>query len=1036
MKPTARPNRKPPAPLAKRTTIANEPRDILAAWTILEVLSPATFRKPADLAGGDLKRISRFDRGLPWSDGLAKGPPGKRLYFQIVLGSIVMQPAIDQLLARFADTRPERPQARGETPLAVIVVDREGRPIPDACAAVSSFGWGLPLALADDPVLLSAWPEEEEHIQKALHERLYREGTDGKALPLNGRAIDAAFQWLVAEYGLDHTMLKPPSFAVRSLVPFKSSDPPEVLLLNSFYLKDLAKAGSLFEKGEAPDALKRFVGALPPADRRDLLHDEAAIEEVVAPAGFPSGRWPGPGRHPLVLMQQAAVNLAMAQQPGEILAVNGPPGTGKTTLLRDVVAALVTSRATAMAAFDDPEQAFSSSGARLNLGGAWIHLYRLDSRLKGFEMLVASSNNKAVENVSGELPAIGAIADDAAGLRYFKPMSDGLLGQESWGAIAAVLGNAANRSAFKNRFWWTEDTGLFSYFKAIDGRKPEIDLPGGGKRPPRIVAELDPPLDRREAMRRWQTQRTRFQALEKQVAQTRERVELLRLRNRHLPAIAQAFDAVRRHGADRPGLLQRLFRLTRYREWQAVHAPLSAALADATALATQATAWLAGRTLRLSRSPWFGFAAERRAAEFADRLRPMLAELDRDREGRSAAMVDDAFFDRGADAVQQSAPWLTAEEHRERDALFEAALDLHRAFIDAAAKPLRHNLAAALQVIDGKGLADPGKDKLIPDLWSSLFLVVPAMSTTFASVTTMLGRLPPASLGWLLVDEAGQAPPQQAVGAIMRANRSIIVGDPIQVPPVVMLPDRLTAAICGTFGVDAGRFGAPAASVQTLADDATAWFAEFPARTGSRTVGVPLLVHRRCSEPMFGIANRVAYEKLMVQAKKPKPSAIRDLLGPSRWIDVVGSGTDKWCAEEGRQAIAMLERIVARGLKPDLYVVTPFVQVSDGLRRLIRESSALVAEIPDLDRWVYERVGTIHTVQGREAEAVIFVLGAPNDDQIGARAWAGKEPNLLNVAVTRAKEVLYVVGNRRLWRTAGVFSDLDAALAYEHSPAA
>lgn len=361
--------------------------------------------------------------------------------------------------------------------------------------------------------------------------------------------------------------------------------------------------------------------------------------------------------------------------------------------------------------------------------------------------------------------------------------------------------------------------------------------------------------------------------------------------------------------------------------------------------------------------------------------------------------------------------------------MFEASLDLHRTFIDAAAKPLRHNLGAALQVLDGKGLGTAEKDALVPDLWSSLFLVVPVMSTTFASVGTMLGRMPPASLGWLLVDEAGQAAPQQAIGALMRAQRAIVVGDPIQVPPVVSLPDQLTMAICRSFGVDAARFAAPAASVQTLADGATAWFAEFPTRTGSRTVGVPLLVHRRCAEPMFGIANRVAYENLMVRTKAPNASAIRDLLGPARWIDITGSGSDKWCPDEGREAVAMIERIVSAGLKPDLYMVTPFVQVADGLRRLVQESQMLATHIPNLGRWTKERIGTIHTVQGREAEAVLFVLGAPNADQNGARDWAGRTPNLLNIAVTRAKEVVYVIGNRKLWRSSGVFGDMDSLLA-------
>ena len=124
----------------------------------------------------------------------------------------------------------------------------------------------------------------------------------------------------------------------------------------------------------------------------------------------------------------------------------------------------------------------------------------------------------------------------------------------------------------------------------------------------------------------------------------------------------------------------------------------------------------------------------------------------------------------------------------------------------------------------------------------------------------------------------------------------------------------------------------------------------------------------------------------------------------------------------------MLRQLKQMGVKPDLYIITPFVIVVDRLRQTIRESDVLRGWVEDEWHWINERIGTVHTAQGREAEAVILVLGAPHPTQTGARGWAGGRPNLLNVAVTRAKEAIYVVGNRRLWREAGLFRELDRRL--------
>ena len=63
-------------------------------------------------------------------------------------------------------------------------------------------------------------------------------------------------------------------------------------------------------------------------------------------------------------------------------------------------------------------------------------------------------------------------------------------------------------------------------------------------------------------------------------------------------------------------------------------------------------------------------------------------------------------------------------------------------------------------------------------------------------------------------------------------------------------------------------------------------------------------------------------------------------------------------------------------------------------------------------------IGTVHTFQGKEAKIVYFVLGADKNSE-GAAAWAVSEPNIINVAATRAKEEFYVIGDKSLYSNLG-----------------
>ena len=100
---------------------------------------------------------------------------------------------------------------------------------------------------------------------------------------------------------------------------------------------------------------------------------------------------------------------------------------------------------------------------------------------------------------------------------------------------------------------------------------------------------------------------------------------------------------------------------------------------------------------------------------------------------------------------------------------------------------------------------------------------------------------------------------------------------------------------------------------------------------------------------------------------------------------------------------------------PDLYAISPFRSARRGLEEVLeREFPSWGARRRKsaFERWLAQSVGTVHTFQGKEAEAVVLLLGGRTP---GAIAWAAGKPNVLNVAVTRARRRLYVVGDRGAW---------------------
>ncbi|SIR71125.1 AAA domain-containing protein [Moraxella cuniculi DSM 21768] len=378
--------------------------------------------------------------------------------------------------------------------------------------------------------------------------------------------------------------------------------------------------------------------------------------------------------------------------------------------------------------------------------------------------------------------------------------------------------------------------------------------------------------------------------------------------------------------------------------------------------------------------------------------------------------------------------WHDEELNHERSCLFGLALQLHEAWLAEVSKKdcgFGGNLAKLSEFLQGNVV--PTHEQALA-LWQSLFMVVPVVSSTFASFARQFQGLEAGSLGYLFVDEAGQAVPQAAVGAIWRAKRVMVVGDPIQIEPVFTTPPPLVRHLEAISGMPQDVVASPlVVSVQILADKYNRFGANITQNGKPSWIGSPLRVHRRCLEPMFGIANNIAYEGKMILSEtssvKQCPSKEGLYLGESGWVQIVGEAApQQFVQAQADVVIQMLAKIVhSTGKLPDLYIITPFKKIKNELIKQIKTTDTLHSA-KGLGNWCATRIGTVHTFQGKEEKMVWLVLGCDKNTS-GAVQWAASKPNLLNVALTRAKRYVFIFGDKLVWANKPYFD-----YAIQHLP--
>ncbi|RAZ82672.1 hypothetical protein DPM33_34405 [Mesorhizobium hawassense] len=333
----------------------------------------------------------------------------------------------------------------------------------------------------------------------------------------------------------------------------------------------------------------------------------------------------------------------------------------------------------------------------------------------------------------------------------------------------------------------------------------------------------------------------------------------------------------------------------------------------------------------------------------------------------------------------------------------------------------------ALQQVQKTGRG--GNDRSIAEpMWSRRMMLTPCAVSTFATLPRKMTCRDNVSgsyrteylfnhIDLLIVDEAGQVLPEIAGPSFALAKRALVIGDIQQIEPI----STLTAAVdagnlieVGLLPPSGGREALEAldrvgltsrkGSTMRLAQSACRFY-PYP----ELERGLYLFEHRRCFDEIISFCNELCYkgtlQPMRGQAKESSPQPMSYIHIDGMAISAGGSRFNPLEAQTiAAWLIANAEKLKARygkRLEDIVGIVTPF-------GRQVREiRNACAALGIDVGRQGMT-VGTVHALQGAERDVVIF---SPVYSKHSNGGFIDLSPSMLNVAVSRAKDALLVFGD-------------------------
>lgn len=268
------------------------------------------------------------------------------------------------------------------------------------------------------------------------------------------------------------------------------------------------------------------------------------------------------------------------------------------------------------------------------------------------------------------------------------------------------------------------------------------------------------------------------------------------------------------------------------------------------------------------------------------------------------------------------------------------------------------------------------------------------------------GRLPFSAgcYDLIIIDEASQCDIASIIPLLYRAKRAVIIGDPNQLKHITTMTRQQDRELVSKHNVDALW----SYCIHSLFDLAVA--------VGHQNDLVHLRDHHRSHANIIEFSNKEFYKGLLRVATNYEK--LQFPYGPNKsviWNNVIGNtirpqAGSAYNQEEIDAVIEQLEKLVRDNYLGTIGVVTPFKRQAERITQSLREQHKKL-----YDRLVKNHefiAATAHKFQGDERDVIIFSLVVSDGSQQGTLNFLRGTPNLFNVAITRARACLIVLGNK------------------------